>query len=99
MVMFQKQSKNRRSEKVPTFTKSKKATAGPEFNKEHVPFLDAKGTAQRECVPLNTIINSDSYCDVLRRFRENLRRKSPELWRNHNWLLHHETSLKTPVCD
>jgi hypothetical protein len=32
--------------------------------------------------------------------RENVRQKRPELWRNHNWLLHHDnafahTSLKT----
>jgi hypothetical protein len=32
--------------------------------------------------------------------RENVRRKRPELWHNHNWLLHHDnapahTSLKT----
>jgi hypothetical protein len=45
-------------------------------------------------------VNSDCYCDVLRRLRENVRRKRMELWRNHNWLLHHNnrpshTSLKT----
>jgi hypothetical protein len=39
-------------------------------------------------------------CDVLRRSRENVRRKRPVLWRNHNWLLHHyntpaHTFLKT----
>jgi hypothetical protein len=38
--------------------------------------------------------------NVLRRMRENVRQKRPELWRNHNWLLHHDnasahTSLKT----
>jgi hypothetical protein len=36
----------------------------------------------------------------LRRLRENVWWKRPELWRNHNWFLHHEnapthTSLKT----
>jgi hypothetical protein len=29
----------------------------------------------REFVPPNTMVNSDFYCDVLRRLRENMRRK------------------------
>jgi histone-lysine N-methyltransferase SETMAR len=38
--------------------------------------------------------------DVLRRLTENVRRKRPELWCNHNWLVHHDnvpahTPLKT----
>jgi hypothetical protein len=38
----------------------------------------------------------------LRRLREYVRRKRPELWHNHNWLLHHNnapahTSLKTSL--
>jgi hypothetical protein len=35
------------------------------------------------------MVNSDFYCDVLRHLRENVRRKRPELWRDHNWLLNH----------
>jgi hypothetical protein len=63
-------------------------------------FFDVKGTVSREFVPPNTPVNSDFYCDVLRHLRENVRRKRLELWRNHNWLLHHDnapahTSLKT----
>jgi hypothetical protein len=53
-----------------------------------------------ESVSPNTAVNSGFYCDVLRRLRENVRRKRTKLWRNHNWLLHHDdapahTSLKT----
>jgi hypothetical protein len=50
----------------------------------------------------HTTANSDiySYCDILRRLRENVQQKRPELWRNHNWLHRHDnapahTSLKT----
>jgi hypothetical protein len=80
---------------------SKPGAAGPEFNREHVHCLfDVKGIVHREFVPLNTPVNSDFYCDVLRRLRETVRRKGPELWHNHNWLLHHDkapahASLKT----
>jgi hypothetical protein len=63
-------------------------------------FFDVKGTVRREFVPTKMTVNSDFYCDVLRRLRENMPRKKPELWRNHNWVLHHDnapahTSLKT----
>jgi transposase len=59
-----------------------------------------KGIVHREFVPPNTMVNSDFYCAVLRHLRENVRREIAELWRNHNWLLHHDnapahTSLKT----
>jgi histone-lysine N-methyltransferase SETMAR len=55
-----------------------------------------KGIVHHEFVPPNTMVNSD----VLRPLGENMQRKRPELWRNHNWLLHHDnvpahTSLKT----
>jgi transposase len=84
-----------------TFTKSKKGAANPEFNKDHAHFFfDVKGIVHREFVPPNTMINSGFYCDGLRRLRENVRRRRPELQRIHNWLHHHDnapalTSLKT----
>jgi transposase len=75
----------------PTITKSKKGAAGPDFNKERVHcFFDVKGMVHREFVPPNTAVNSEFYCDVLSRLRENEQRKGPEIWRNHNWLLHHD---------
>jgi transposase len=46
------------------------------------------------------MVNSDFYYEILRHLGEYVRRKIPEIWRNHNWLLHHDnapahTSLKT----
>jgi hypothetical protein len=65
----------------------------------HTVLYDVKGIVHHEFVPPNTLVNSDLYCDVSRRLRENMRQKRPELWCNHNWLLHHNapahTSLKT----
>jgi histone-lysine N-methyltransferase SETMAR len=66
-------------------------------------FFDVKGIVYREFVPPKMTVNSDFHCDVLRRLRENVRQKIPELWRNHNWLLHYDnapahTSLKTTEC-
>jgi hypothetical protein len=78
----------------PTITKRQKGAAGPEFNKEHAHcFFNVKGIVHHEFVPPKMTVNSDFYCDVLRRLRENVQRKRSILWRNHNWLLHHDNAL------
>jgi histone-lysine N-methyltransferase SETMAR len=51
-------------------------------------FFDMRGIVHCEFVPRNTVVKSDFYCDVLRRLRDNVQRKSLEFWRNHNWLHH-----------
>jgi hypothetical protein len=50
----------------PTITKSRRGVAGPEFNKE------LKGIVHCEFVPPNTMLNSDFYCEVLKRLKENV---------------------------
>lgn len=65
-----------------------------------IAFFDVKGIVHREFVSKGMTVNSDFYCDVLRRLRESVRRKRPELWKNRNWLLHQDNapphvSLKT----
>jgi hypothetical protein len=37
-----------------------------------ISFFNVKGIVHNEFVPPNTIVNSDFYCDVLRRMRENV---------------------------
>jgi hypothetical protein len=56
---------------------------------ENVEKIRTHPLIHREFVPPKMTVNSDFYCDVLRCLRENVRRKRPELWRNHNWLLYH----------
>jgi hypothetical protein len=63
-------------------------------------FFNMKELVHCEFVPPNTTVNSDFYCDILRRLRENMWLKRPELRHNHNWLIHHinvpaHASLKT----
>jgi hypothetical protein len=55
-------------------------------------FFNVKGIVHHEFVPPNTMVSSDFYCDVMRCMRENVRLKRPELWGNHNWLLHHDNA-------
>jgi len=34
-------------------------------------------------------VNTDFYCDVLRRLHENVRRKRPQKWQNQNRIIHY----------
>jgi len=55
-------------------------------------FLDIRGIVHKEFVPPGQTVNGKFYCEVLRRLRENVRRKRPEMWKNGNWLLHHDNA-------
>ena len=46
----------------------------------------------KEFVPPAQTVNGKFYCEVLRRLRENVRRKRSEMWKNGGWLLHHDNA-------
>jgi hypothetical protein len=54
-------------------------------------FFDTKGAVHKEFVRADQTVN----CYVLRRLLENVRRLRPELWRQMNWLLHHDNTPST----
>lgn len=58
----------------------------------HLKTITVQDDLHREFVPAGVIVNSDFYCDVLRRQRENVRRKRRKLWKDQNWLLHHDNA-------
>ena len=51
-------------------------------------FFDQKGIVHKEFVPPGQTVNAAFYVEVLKRLRENVRRKRPDHWRNNTWLLH-----------
>jgi hypothetical protein len=55
-------------------------------------FFDIKGNVQNEFILTGQTVNSVYYRDVLQWLRENVRRLRPELWRQKNWLLHHNNA-------
>lgn len=55
-------------------------------------FFDVRGIVHREFVPPGQTVNQHFYLDVLRRLREDVRRKRPELWRSGDWFLHHDNA-------
>ena len=46
----------------------------------------------KEFVLPGKTVNGKLYCKVLRRLRENVRSKWPEMWKNRDWLLHHDNA-------
>ena len=55
-------------------------------------FFDQKGIVHKEFVPPGHTVNAAFYVEVLKRLRENMRKKRPDLWRNNTWLLHHDNA-------
>jgi len=53
-------------------------------------FFDWKGIVHCEFVLRGKVVNKQLYQDVLACLRNVVRRKSPELWENQTWLLHHD---------
>jgi hypothetical protein len=45
-------------------------------------FLDIRGTVHEEFAPYGQTVNEKFYCEVLKRLRQNVRRKRPEMWKN-----------------
>jgi hypothetical protein len=76
-VMIQKQSNNHRSGRANNHQEQKKGQQVWSSTKSMlIVFFDVKQTVHRESVPRNTMVNSDFYCDVLRRLRENVQQKN-----------------------
>lgn len=55
-------------------------------------FFDIRGVVHSEFLPEGQTVNKEYYLGVMRRLRENVRRKRPDLWRNNSWILHHDNA-------
>ncbi|XP_026828642.1 uncharacterized protein LOC105286551 [Ooceraea biroi] len=53
---------------------------------------NVKGIVHHEFLPYGSTVTKEYYQEVLRRLRENVRRKRPELWKNNSWVLHHDNA-------
>ena len=54
--------------------------------------FDWKGIVHHEFVPRGQMGNKQLYQEILARLRDAMRRKRPELWENHTWMLHHDNA-------
>lgn len=55
-------------------------------------FFDTEGPILSEFLAPRDTVCAENYCDLLRRLKENLRRKRPHLWAGRNFLLHHDNA-------
>ncbi|UYV84814.1 hypothetical protein LAZ67_X003595 [Cordylochernes scorpioides] len=55
-------------------------------------FFDCRGVVHHEFLPQGRTVNKEYYLQVMRNFREAIRQKRPDLWKNKNWLLHHDNA-------
>ncbi|UYV75892.1 hypothetical protein LAZ67_13001698 [Cordylochernes scorpioides] len=55
-------------------------------------FFGYQGIVHHEFQQQGSTITADSYLGVLRRLREAIRQKRPELWRSKSWILHHDNA-------
>ncbi|UYV80608.1 hypothetical protein LAZ67_19000948 [Cordylochernes scorpioides] len=50
------------------------------------------GVVYHEFLPQGRTVNKEYYLQVMRKLRETIRQKRPDLWKNKNWLLHHDNA-------
>ena len=55
-------------------------------------FFDASGVVHHEYLPEGSIVNQTYYNEVLKRLRDAIRRKRPELRRSGDWFFHHDNA-------
>ncbi|XP_011263146.2 uncharacterized protein LOC105255530 [Camponotus floridanus] len=55
-------------------------------------FIDYRGVVHSEFLPPGQTVNKEYYLSVMRRLREAIRKKRPELWANNSWFLHHDNA-------
>jgi hypothetical protein len=54
--------------------------------------LDIRGIVRYEFVPTGQTVNQVYYLEVLKKLREKVRRKRPELFAKNSWILHHDNA-------
>lgn len=55
-------------------------------------FFDYRGVVHQEFLPMGQTVNKEYYLSVMRRLREAIRKKRPELWKDNSWILHHDNA-------
>ena len=55
-------------------------------------FFDIRGIVHHEYAPEGQTVTKEYYQDVLRRLRDAVRRKRPDMWTAKNWQLHHDNA-------
>ena len=62
-------------------------------------FFDASRVVHHECLPKGSTVNQTYYIEVLKRLRDAIRRKRPELRRSGDWFFHHDNASALRTCE
>lgn len=91
---FDMQTSQQASEwRLPTEPKPKKARQSRSKVKVMLTvFFDYRGVVHSEFLPEGETVNKEYYLSVMRRLREQIRRKRPDLWKENSWILHHDNA-------
>jgi histone-lysine N-methyltransferase SETMAR len=57
-----------------------------------IALFDKEGIVHTEFVPQGQTVNQNLYIEVMRRLREEVRRKHPAMWASSDWLIHHDNA-------
>ena len=76
----------------PRIPKTEEGEAEPQCDQKHARVFRHSRVVHLEFVPKGQTVNTEFYCNVLHRLREDIRRKRPELWHAGNWLLHDDNA-------
>lgn len=55
-------------------------------------FFDYRGVVHLKFLPSGTTVNKEYYLAVMRRLREAIRKKKPDLWTENSWFLHYDNA-------
>ena len=55
-------------------------------------FFDCQGVVHHEYLPSGQTVNKEYYLSVMKRLRDAVRRKRPEMWANNSWILHDDNA-------
>jgi transposase len=72
--------------------KAQKSTMGAEQSQGAAVFFDYRGIVHHNYAPAGQTINKEYYLEVIRRLRDAVQRKRPDLWASRNWQLHHDNA-------
>jgi len=74
--------------KTPNSPKPKKARQV----RSNVKIMLISGIVHKEFVPPGQTANKQFYLEVLKRLRDSVRKKRPEIWSSSDWFLHHNNA-------
>ena len=55
-------------------------------------FFDYRGVVHYEFLPPGQTVNKEYYLSIMRRLREAIRLKRPDLWKDNSWFLQHNNA-------